>query len=189
MRGATAPITVFSASSLYFNPRSPCGERLGISSLPLNIFYFNPRSPCGERQCMHLISSVTGSISTHAPRAGSDQGKNLWAVKSKDFNPRSPCGERPQHARLIQRACHISTHAPRAGSDPPVLAAGCFPRYFNPRSPCGERPWPHTTRGAAPAHFNPRSPCGERHSIWFKHSHAFSISTHAPRAGSDRDLV
>ena len=37
-------------SGPYFNPRSPCGERLG-RFLPAGPVYrhFNPRSPCGER--------------------------------------------------------------------------------------------------------------------------------------------
>ena len=35
----------------YFNPRSPCGERLTLPpSRRLWKGYFNPRSPCGERQ-------------------------------------------------------------------------------------------------------------------------------------------
>ena len=33
----------------YFNPRSPCGERLRSGVSEVNPRYFNPRSPCGER--------------------------------------------------------------------------------------------------------------------------------------------
>ena len=80
---------------LYFNPHSPCGERLttGIdyyvtdlfqSTLPMRgatiwvsadkhpVNDFNPHSPCGERP------AVTGKI-------------HSFVV---DFNPHSPCGER-----------------------------------------------------------------------------------------------
>ena len=32
-----------------FNPRSPCGERPKVKTLPLFLSHFNPRSPCGER--------------------------------------------------------------------------------------------------------------------------------------------
>ena len=79
----------------YFNPRSPCGERLFFadynffflifqSTLPMrgaaaefeeyikHTGNFNPRSPCGERLPQELIVTL-----------------------SFDFNPRSPCGERP----------------------------------------------------------------------------------------------
>ena len=33
----------------YFNPRSPCGERLVLIALSNASINFNPRSPCGER--------------------------------------------------------------------------------------------------------------------------------------------
>ena len=34
---------------LYFNPRSPCGERLTVKTILYGKDNFNPRSPCGER--------------------------------------------------------------------------------------------------------------------------------------------
>ena len=34
----------------YFNPRSPCGERLFLLISGGGVNDFNPRSPCGERQ-------------------------------------------------------------------------------------------------------------------------------------------
>ena len=34
--------------------------------------YFNPRSPCGERLSNSWASADNHGISTHAPRAGSD---------------------------------------------------------------------------------------------------------------------
>ena len=58
--------------SAYFNPRSPHGERRGVSISPFLRSDFNPRSPHGER----LVQS----------RAGRH--------KSGHFNPRSPHGER-----------------------------------------------------------------------------------------------
>ena len=80
--------------------------------------YFNPRSPCGERLCPFRPPSGSCTISIHAPRAGSDIAPRSYAViisrisihapragsdhsqvckKQRDqhhFNPRSPCGER-----------------------------------------------------------------------------------------------
>ena len=108
----------FPVLHLYFNPRSPCGERHGTenaqarherfqSTLPVwgatlafpfpfaSTLHFNPRSPCGERLVRREKTALTGH-----------------------FNPRSPCGERPARARPLW----------------------CRSRYFNPRSPCGERP-------------------------------------------------
>ena len=49
-RGATGPLPPFADCSLYFNPRSPRGERRDKSrSLASNQGNFNPRSPRGER--------------------------------------------------------------------------------------------------------------------------------------------
>ena len=61
-------------------------------------------------------------------------------------------------------------------------------RNFNPRSPHGERL--DEKNNAAPAtHFNPRSPHGERQAF-SGHAHMGNgISTHAPRTGSDNQLV
>ena len=77
------------------------------------------------------------------------------------FNPRSPRGERRQHAPLITK-----------------------PSNFNPRSPRGERR-AHRKESCCHSYFNPRSPRGERrfdrHSIITR----FTISIHAPLAGSD----
>ena len=63
-------------------------------------------------------SGMTGTISIHAPRGGSDI----------------------QQATVDALAIAISIHAPRGGSD---ITGGqlIFGRwYFNPRSPRGERP-------------------------------------------------
>ena len=36
--------------TIYFNPRSPCGERRVHGKPARYCMHFNPRSPCGERQ-------------------------------------------------------------------------------------------------------------------------------------------
>ena len=56
---------------------------------------FNPRSPCGERRAVSAVYSDSCTISTHAPRVGSDAD----VLQKKRRNPL------------------ISTHAPRVGSD------------------------------------------------------------------------
>ena len=162
-RAGSDPITAtLILIGCYFNPRSPCGERLeGFAkgllprvfqpTLPVRgatrrEFYwllhqinFNPRSPCGER-----LSPSIGESSTRT-----------------NFNPRSPCGERrdnsmkwmdtlrfqptlpvrgaTREAERLREGDAISTHAPRAGSDAARKAAEIKYFDFNPRSPCGER--------------------------------------------------
>ena len=79
-------------------------------------FYFNPRSPCGERQVKRWCFSMGGSISIHAPHAGSDYHSFHQRAMYWNFNPRSPCGERPGNPVWLSAAM-ISIHAPHAGSD------------------------------------------------------------------------
>ena len=82
------------------------------------------------------------------------------------FNPRSPCGERPwPFSRIPFHSVH-----------------------FNPRSPCGERRIYPAVRHPQ-RHFNPRSPCGERPEARYSQPLSADISIHAPRAGSDVDVI
>ena len=204
MRGAT-PRLRSTTPSINFNPRSRAGSDVKSALRLTPDIYFNPRSPCGERPSAADWTSPsdafqstlpvrgataaayagrdTGTISIHAPRAGSDgsvSGDNIVGIH---FNPRSPCGERPvspMETRLdtiFQSTLPvrggdmilykkswivmISIHAPRAGSDifHNIFANIIF--HFNPRSPCGERPATSTKSLFIP------------------------ISIHAPRAGSD----
>ena len=110
---------------------------------------------------MHSTGAVN-TISTHAPRTGSDVICKRIGTTPRHFNPRSPHGERQFAGRRSSYGTVISTHAPRTGSDgqrkrrlsvsfafQPTLPArgatgraipGLYSRqYFNPRSPHGER--------------------------------------------------
>ncbi len=104
------------------------------------LLYFNPRSPRGERPPDSIGQRRGQCISIHAPREGSDEDyvqslRDLERFQSTlpargatvviyandtattHFNPRSPRGERRIMTRQRQRATN-----------------------FNPRSPRGERP-------------------------------------------------
>ena len=125
---------------------------------------FQPTLPVRGATAWAPTTTRRSLISTHAPRAGSDRPPAGWSPSGSYFNPRSPCGER--------QAAH---------------AAGKWPDGFQPTLPvrgATSRPYNSTRRYL---YFNPRSPCGER-----RHALCVSgfqiISTHAPRAGSDRFL-
>ena len=165
-RGATVCTELFSLPTMYFNPRSPHGERLEVScTRPRFDGYFNPRSPHGERQGYGFSNYRNRHISTHAPRTGSD----------------GSIGE------SIERAS-ISTHAPRTGSDTRTRARICGRSNFNPRSPHGERRnFPMCSRFLP--NFNPRSPHGERLAPSVDLLRTCPISTHAPRTGSDAETL
>ena len=96
-------------------------------------------------------------ISIHAPLAGSDQGRGVYA-----------------------RCLRISIHAPLAGSDRLICKRYISYSNFNPRSPRGER----RQRSALcrdHGYFNPRSPRGERrHYLRYHHSDKY-FNPRSPR--------
>ena len=60
-----------------------------------NIFlYFNPRSPHGERQHMTLADLKTFLFQSTLPAWGATVKLNARLFAGYDFNPRSPHGER-----------------------------------------------------------------------------------------------
>ena len=101
--------------------------------------YFNPRSPHGERRLRFFTFTAPRVISIHAPRMGSDPYLLQDNPADHYFNPRSPHGERPVHRGELTQAnkfqstlpawgatvqeannntmLDISIHAPRMGSD------------------------------------------------------------------------
>ena len=85
--------------------------------LSLSPQYFNPRSPCGER--LSPVTSRGGHMifqSTLSLRRATAPG-NRKPCAMVDFNPRSPCGERRRQRRTIQCRFRISIHALLAESD------------------------------------------------------------------------
>ena len=148
---------------------------------------FNSRSPSGERRDGSAVGASPQRVSTHAPRAGSDLISNSFSLFLFGFNSRSPSGER------------------RANKESYLITV-----CFNSRSPSGER---LTTRDASSAS-NPfqltlpergaterPEPCGIIRIVsthapragsdkrWFQRLLvALAVSTHAPRAGSDATL-
>ena len=124
---------------------------------------FQPTLPARGATHGAALGGGRHSISTHAPRTGSDSWQTCRRGRPRNFNPRSPHGERraavsrpasapsnfnprsPHGERLAEfdlQALYqrISTHAPRTGSDPPPRCRPLSPSNFNPRSPHGERP-------------------------------------------------
>ena len=63
-------------------------------SSPTTRRYFNPRSPHGERLGVTTTQEMLESISIHAPRTGSDPCTKGGGADPAHFNPRSPHGER-----------------------------------------------------------------------------------------------
>ncbi len=133
---------------------------------------FNPRSPCGERPQPSAAAYPRGSISIHAPLAGSD-GMGVFTQSAQlrfqstlplrgatpfllPIGPmtiisiHAPLAGSDNAADKLRNLLIISIHAPLAGSDDQPDFAQDIQRNFNPRSPCGERPpgspprWPRS---------------------------------------------
>ena len=78
------------------------------------------------------------TISTHAPRTGSDGALKPGSLV-KQFQPTLPARGATGEQYATVSYVDISTHAPRTGSDRFYQHANGAIRNFNPRSPHGER--------------------------------------------------
>ena len=125
---------------VYFNPRSPCGERHCTGRTNASCMYFNPRSPCGERPLFHTPINKRGQISIHAPLAGSDVTVSDGQQLKLQFQSTLPLRGATHQIGQSRSAKAISIHAPLAGSDTGLHGGVHALKHFNPRSPCGERP-------------------------------------------------
>ena len=154
----------------YFNPRSPCGERLRSAPSCCRPDYFNPRSPCGERpERPHNLHDNLRFQST-LPLRGTTGYSCAPVQPQRYFNPRSPCGERPQDSSQHPRPMPISIHAPLAGNDADHLVGHCIfsISIHAPLAGNDGISWSNWTRII---NFNPRSPCGERLHKWTSKVH------------------
>ena len=194
----------------HFNPRSPHGERpsgcfVGMSfttqfqpTLPArgatyrrfgrlwSANNFNPRSPHGERRSRCPGRSFLPSISTHAPRTGSDASCICVKPFFARFQPTLPARGATQACPSDRRLPFaISTHAPRTGSDGVSLDTLVGRDEFQPTLPARGATSTEKLFWIVVGDFNPRSPHGERHRRARTPALAPCISTHAPRTGSD----
>ena len=152
-------------------------------------FYFNPRSPCGERRIPLRRDAAQRLISIHAPRAGSDiigRGRFCGDGRISIHAPRAGSDGVP----LVCAAGNdgISIHAPRAGSDFSAARELANSLNFNPRSPCGERHWLADCKKREQA-FQSTLPVRGATISMRPLRGIREISIHAPRAGSDSNIL
>ena len=205
-RGATSlAITVFQAL-LHFNPRSPHGERPKAAARKAASAISTHAPRTGSDDWLPCTPEQGKDISTHAPRTGSDLSHVALLLRLYYFNPRSPHGER--HAIIIVSGGvpNISTHAPRTGSDGVIRWLRNQPRIFQPTLPArGATFCPKflyasfvfqptlPARGATAyspifasvVSFQPTLPARGATDADHHRRLTATISTHAPRTGSD----
>ena len=151
-----------SIQRVYFNPRSPHGERPATDGRCTTIAkHFNPRSPHGERRIVLWMLFTLQKFQSTLPARGATAAKPIHdqMVVFQSTLPARGATCRSKKI-LLQRWIFQSTLPARGAT-----AGGCNnPRLahdFNPRSPHGERRFQIKQR-ASPRNFNPRSPHGER---------------------------
>ena len=193
-----------------FNPRSPHGERLAadlkscackgisthaprtgsdasaVASEDVRRQYFNPRSPHGER----LVQAYRDApeyiqFQPTLPARGAT-GIAFGKVAETAFQPTLPARGATSWIRCCPTGClRFQPTLPARGATLTRSARSRDDCNFNPRSPHGERRSSRLQFHGLGSHFNPRSPHGERLVPRYSRRIRFTISTHAPRTGSD----
>ncbi len=157
--------TATGCSASNFNPRAPCGARHGSFFQAIARIKFQPTRPVRGATVCFLLNSGDCLISTHAPRAGRDGEELEEFAPHFKFQP-----TRPVRGATLPRPLSSSAH-----------------RHFNPRAPCGARPMANAPM-PGPFGFQPTRPVrgATGRAVPYRVRRA-AISTHAPRAGRDRN--
>ena len=109
-------LTVQSADS-YFNPHSPCGERLENEPDLLPNYPFQSTLPMRGATAMVLNQRVIAMISIHTPHAGSDHLRHLQQHRQHKFQSTLPMRGATPAGCVLFGYSSISIHTPHAGSD------------------------------------------------------------------------
>ena len=149
-----------------FYPRSPRGERrTPPTASSASWDYFYPRSPRGERLLFAVFLPGKSRFLSTLPARGATFCPGRWSWLFTPFLSTLPA-----------RGATIGFHS---------VLSNIF--YFYPRSPRGERHLAVLLLMVC-NDFYPRSPRGERLAAQRLLPVLYSISIHAPREGSDREL-
>ncbi len=101
----------------YFNPLSPCGERLIYRMLQHRRIRFQPTLPVwGETYMFYLLLLCSLYFNPLSP-CGERRDWRPLDKRRINFNPLSPCGERLTYQHHRHATAGISTHSPRVGRD------------------------------------------------------------------------
>ncbi len=207
--GTTSLITSYSTPSIDFNPRSPCGERLGRWTRYTATKKISIHVPRVGNDAINLRQLTQVQISIHVPRVGNDPGLFAYLLRRQIsiHVPRAGNDLLLAHipALWIAISIHvprvgndainlrqltqvqISIHVPRVGNDDFAFAFCFLLTNFNPRSPCGERP-SRTALKPSPLFISIHVPrVGNDHKWYISGIFAIIISIHVPRVGNDNN--
>ena len=124
---------------VYFNPRSPYGERRRFPMISYRSLIFQSTLPVrGATTAYSLVCTAKEFQSTLPVRGATTLAQALPYLRV--FQSTLPVRGATPRAPRTPRWSPISIHAPRTGSDPGTGRQFSDDYYFNPRSPYGERP-------------------------------------------------
>ena len=146
---------------------------------------FQPTLPARGATRTGISPHCINSISTHAPRTGSDFTSAKPLLKRWKFQPTLPARGATSLPLLASQPLRISTHAPRTGSDPTCATERWSGQKISTHAPrTGSDPIAILFSGGTGG-FQPTLPArGATSTVLFCRCYK-SISTHAPRTGSD----
>ena len=149
----------------------------------LQNLYFNPRSPYGERPLATIPDEIRRLISIHAPLTGSDQLCAQPLLQNLYFNPRSPYGERPMIPSFAQKVNKFQSTLPLRGA---TMLTGIYPYYYqiSIHAPLTGSDGVSSTSTKSNIDFNPRSPYGERQKFLYSHPESTTFQSTLPLRGA-----
>ena len=150
--------------------------------------YFNPRSPHGERPDTRWFHDYIYGFQSTLPARGATRALRRGHLRVCHFNPRSPHGERRWKTNDCFAVGKFQSTLPARGATRSALGITRKQADFNPRSPHGERPLTvfFPTCGKL---FQSTLPARGATNIILLCSPLITISIHAPRTGSDPNYI
>ena len=162
------------------------GATAASASLRFSTIYFNPRSPWGERPSVRLPKGLKHGFQSTLPVGGATTLPPGWFVRHL-FQSTLPVGGATFPEDLLCYRENISIHAPRGGSD--LLTGQVFRVYkvFQSTLPVGGATGRWRKQSVLQC-ISIHAPRGGSDAQNKKSVELFNISIHAPRGGSDQKL-
>ena len=121
LRRATSSRIKSSSITIYFYPRSPCGERHIMCSGYIASSLFLSTLSLRRATWWAVLTPMEVMISIHALLAESDLQERFKPCRSTHFYPRSPCGERHfSHIQADNPLLFLSTLSLRRATNQPT---------------------------------------------------------------------
>ena len=193
-----------------FNPRAPCGARLGLAIEAAKKGIFQPTRPLrGATGFCRIADHRNIAFQPTRPLRGATQRALHYGLRL-EISTHAPLAGRDAARNIALAIIAISTHAPLAGRDGISRVLRDLCNDFNPRAPCGARR-ALLRASTSPFEFQPTRPLRGA-TIWmlkqlprlerFQPTRPLrgatepteapfpfiAISTHAPLAGRDESL-